>query len=135
MTDYILQTTMKDVAENANLSDYTDRVLNEDGKSVTANCAVSSQVFNTLYPRYEITWDTSSRDGYIWAIYHLESPELGVRIRRRVKIWEADEPNLIQYKLEEVLGKATLEAKQWYDDGYGPWHADYSDGNTPPEEG
>ena len=104
MTDYILQITMKDVAENSQLSDYTDRVLNEDGKSVTANCAVSSQVFDTLYPRYNITWRYEALVKNTFGLSTiLNHQNLASGFVDASKYGEADEPNLVRYKLEEIL--------------------------------
>ena len=126
MTEYQINLILKDVAANAVTSDYTNRELNEAGNKVTCNCAVSSQVFDTLYPRYVITWKTSKEEGYIQAAFHFRAPELHTSYMRIAKIYPDDEQSMTSDKIHKALVSGLKRGKELYDgDNLGAWHQDY----------
>ena len=127
-TEYQINQILKEVAANAVTSDYTNRELNKNGGSVTCYCSVTSQVFDTLYPRYVVSWKTSLEDGYIQAAFHFNAPELHTSYMRVAKIYPLDEHSMISDKIHKAFVSGLKRGKALYDGtNDGPWHEDYQE--------
>ena len=135
-TEYTVNQILKDIAANADTSDYTERELNSNGSGVTCYCAVTSQVFGTLYPRYTITWKTSLEGDKIQAAFHFNAPEVGTSYTRVAHIGYNDEYTHVKSKIYSALVSGLKRGKAIYDGtNTGPWHEDYQHDTNPPEEG
>ena len=127
-TEYTINQILKEVAANAVTSDYTDREINDRGDKVTCYCAVSSQVFDTLYPRYEVSWKTSKEEGYIQGAFHFRAPELHTSYMRIAKIYPDDNQQVVSDKIHNAFVSGLKRGKELYDgDNLGPWHNDYQE--------
>ena len=126
MTEYQIDLILRDLATNAESPDYTERTLSRSGNKVTCMCLVTSQIHNTSYPRYSITWDTSQEDGYIQASYHFH-PKVGAPFVRIAKIFPADlETGLVEQKITSALLSGLRRGKAIYDGAtLGPYDENY----------
>ena len=115
MTEYNVIQIMKDIAENLETQDYTDREINESGSKITCYCQVASEVHNILYPRYVVTWKTSLEVGYIQAAFHYKCPEVGTSFMRIAKIYPTDDNVSSRDKIEKAFVSGLKRGKAIYD--------------------
>ena len=128
MTEYQINLILRDLAANAESPDYTNRTLNEASNKVTCICSVTSQIHNTEFPRYTITWKTTQEDGYIQAAYHFHCKEPKTSFPRIAKIYPEDEQSVVKGKILNALLSGLKRGKVIYDgDILGPYDDNYKE--------